>query len=60
MKQYGHTQRSLSPFEGVETGGQRLVLKRLFSGRLAGIFFVSLERGVNVGWRITSQALRGT
>jgi hypothetical protein len=34
MKQYEHTQRSLSPFEGVDSSetGERLILKRLFSG----------------------------
>jgi hypothetical protein len=45
MKQYEHTQIwSLSPFEGVDsskTGGQRRILKRLFSGRLAEIFTLS-------------------
>jgi hypothetical protein len=35
MKQNEHTQRLLSPFEGVDrgkTGGEPRILKRLFSG----------------------------
>jgi hypothetical protein len=44
MEQYEYTQRSLSPFEGVDsgkTGDQRLILKRLFSGQFAEIFTLS-------------------